>query len=444
MPENLKQKPANLFLWGFMLLLFSCQNSDDTVFGNQHTFIKYIASNPKSSGSSLFPQIIQLSNGNLAMLSITERKNQTNTVVFFILTLIDKGGNKIKELVLEDAPYPSLTYQGQSLSLRLMLKIISGGIYETINKQITVVGTATDTSDGKAISRGFIYNFSPDLTGGVKLVDLSAPNLINTEGISGISFALSNSLNSLYVIASLNRLVGTEFNYDLYFSRIDLFPNLNVRWQKIYGDNLDSDFACKIITFPTSDDFIWAATSYKDNRFSYRLGRINPNGGLVWQQHIKSSVNKGISVSDILYYGNSVVVLGCIGSDLELNSTIYLANFDLDGKKIYEMEFDLGVNGLNASRAYGISLLPTYDNKFIIAGHLQKRGEDDLDMFLLKTEPNGSIIWKRDFRFPGDDLTAGVLGLKDGGFLLYGTSFSEATTGLICLIRTNSLGIVSE
>ncbi len=424
-----------------LMLMFGCNIEDKQPYP---TFIKYIANNPNKAGGSILPILIELQDNNLAMLSLVEQEKDQKSVVYFTVSILDPQGNKITQKTLTDLPNALPISQGEFSPLaRNLLKYRCGGLQQTPSGQISVIGSVVDTILGNPVSKTFINLFDSRLEQKID-IDLRSPGgFVSNEGFVGATLAPSPISGSLYAFSSYNKLNNQtkQYSFDLYFAKAQ--PNQTtpeIEWIKFFGSETDQDLACKIISIPYSNDAIWAATASGNDILRYRLGRINDKGAVVWTQLIKGNApNDNVAVSDIYFYGNSIMVLGCYGSDLSAASKVYLANFDLDGNlnwsKLVEIE---------AASAYGMQLEIAADNNLVISGHLREREDDDMNMFLSKISPTGTLLWLRVYQTVGEDFNSGVLGLKDGSFWVYGTCFPTATSGLIGLIKTDNQGLISK
>jgi hypothetical protein len=413
-------------------------------------FVKYVASNPSRAGGSFLPIATELENRNIALLSLVQRNaigslENTATNLFYVITILDPNGNKLKEKVLEDLPNALPISQGEFTPLVTdLLKNRCGGFQQIPNGLISVVGSVVDTILGNPIGRTFIKLVDAELND-VFDVDLRAPSSgLRNEGLVGATLVESPTDNSLIAFSSFNRFnnVNSQFNYELFFAKalapvVGTLPD--VKWIKIYGDENDQDLACKILHIPNTKEAIWTSTSFGNNKLMVRLGRITGDGAIKWTKILRGNNNENLAVSDIFYYGNSIMLLGCQGSDLSNSSKVYLANFDLEGNLNWNK-----ILNIDAVSAYGMQIAISSDLKLVISGHSRKRTDDDLDMFLVKIDQIGNIIWQRVYQTNGEDLNSGVLSLRDGSFCLFGSSFPSSTTGLISLIKTNSDGMLSK
>lgn len=97
--------------------------------------------------------------------------------------------------------------------------------------------------------------------------------------------------------------------------------------------------------------------------------------------------------------------------------------------------------GVNADIAYSVQ--QTNDGGFIIAGQTASYGVGSNDIWLIKTNSLGSIIWTQTYGGIGNDRVASIKQTPDGGYIISGTtnSFGGAYDN-VYIIKTNSSGVV--
>ncbi len=88
----------------------------------------------------------------------------------------------------------------------------------------------------------------------------------------------------------------------------------------------------------------------------------------------------------------------------------------------------------------GRSVQPTTDGGYIITGYTRSYGSGDDDVYLIKTDVSGNLIW---FKTLGDslfDVSQSVQLTTDGGYIIIGTTSSYGTGGDVYLIKTDANG----
>lgn len=90
---------------------------------------------------------------------------------------------------------------------------------------------------------------------------------------------------------------------------------------------------------------------------------------------------------------------------------------------------------------YGYSIQPTPDNHYIIAGATNSYGAGGFDIYLIKIDSMGNVIWEKTFGGSGDDYGYAVKNTGDGGYIIVGKSISfGAVNNDVYLVKTDALG----
>ncbi len=103
-------------------------------------------------------------------------------------------------------------------------------------------------------------------------------------------------------------------------------------------------------------------------------------------------------------------------------------------------EFQKTIGGSNAEIGYAI--IEASDNNYVIAGITKTYGSGSEDIYLVKTNPSGKILWEKTFGGAGRDIAYDVIETPDGGYLIAGTtkSFTLAVGYDAYLVRTDKDG----
>jgi hypothetical protein len=122
------------------------------------------------------------------------------------------------------------------------------------------------------------------------------------------------------------------------------------------------------------------------------------------------------------------------------NHDVYLLKTDAEGDTLWTKSYGGEYDDV------GSSVQQTRDGGYIIAGHTQSFNEGgDPDVYLLKTDAKGNIIWAKTYGGTDYDVGYKVLQTSDGGFIVVGYSGPELVPGQLAgfdvyVLKTNGDG----
>ncbi len=241
----------------------------------------------------------------------------------------------------------------------------------------------------------------------------------------------------VYVFSILNRSLAIIFLSILF----TLPLHAQETWMRVYGGDLD-DFGNDIIC--TNDGnyvIVGSSESFGPGDSDIYLIKINSAGERIWSKTIGGAGddegNKIIEDSE----GNLLIV-GNTHSFNGDDSDIYLVKTDDSGNLLWERSYG------SSDDEYAVSFLLTPENEIVIAGN---SGYWDNDIILLKVNDNGDSLWSKQFlhsNFNAESLFCNSIALSEDGNLLIAGSVEEIQIFDIdfgpeyhpLMIKTNSSG----
>lgn len=207
-----------------------------------------------------------------------------------------------------------------------------------------------------------------------------------------------------------------------------------VQWQKTFGGS-KGDVAYSVQQ--TSDGgFIIAGqtASFGPGDPNVYLIKTDPNGDIHWQKNFGgSNRDEGLSVQQTSDGG--YIIAGATGPFGTGNTDVYLIKTDPNGILQWQKTFG------SSNNECGLSVQQTTDGGYIIAGYTYPPTAEDMDVYLIKTEPNGNSQWQKIFVGINWEYSDSVQQTSDGGYIIAGmtASYGVAYTD-VCLIKTDPNG----
>lgn len=197
-------------------------------------------------------------------------------------------------------------------------------------------------------------------------------------------------------------------------------------WDRTYGDTAEDKGSAVISTY--DDGFMIAGhtASFGTGGFDVYVVKTNSAGNELWQQ------TYGF-VGDEYGYGiervaDGYVIVGSTNSWVMYDEDVYLLKIDDDGNVLWWKI--IGAEGTDV----GYTVRQTTDGGYIIVGKTTSFGNAE-DVYLIKTDSNGDVMWTRNFGTDEDDHGYDVRQTTDGGYIITGKADYD-----VYLVKTDASG----
>ncbi len=364
-------------------------------------------------------------------------------VATYTVTVTDSNSCTISDSVIINEPPPLST---SILSLNATLPAASDGyanlfVYGGAQPYTYNWSNADTTEDITALSAG-TYTVTVTDSNGCQTtdsVDITEPLPVSQQiafqkTYGGINpdegHSVQQTADGGYIIGGYSNSFGAN-DGDVYLLKIDSIGD--TLWSKTYGGSA-VDYG-RSVQQTTDGGYVIAGHS-DFGPFSggdQYIVKTDVNGTLMWSKAI------GEGASDISYSIQQTADGGYIVSGTQWSFTggldLYLIRMDTIGNIIWARSY----GGGSFKNHYGRSVQQTTDGGFIIAGETNRSG--NYDIFLVKINANGDTLWTKTYGGSSWDVGYSVQQTADGGFIIAGetTSFGPGDFD-VYLIKTNPTG----
>ena len=162
--------------------------------------------------------------------------------------------------------------------------------------------------------------------------------------------------------------------------------------------------------------------SFGEGYSSIYAVKTNLNGDSVWVKTFggpKSDIGFGVEISNLGDY----IIAGATGSYGQGYNDAYILDITPSGDVVWEKTY----GGLKDDRAYSVCTTPGGD--LIVAGTTESSGQGAVDIYLLRLNPIGDLVWNKTFGGTLSDYARSVAVDSKGNYILAGYSYSYTLGG---------------
>ncbi|MEO0127635.1 MAG: hypothetical protein ABIL44_07795 [candidate division WOR-3 bacterium] len=218
---------------------------------------------------------------------------------------------------------------------------------------------------------------------------------------------------------------------DVWLVKMDFMGN--IIWTKTFGGE-SYDIGRCVKTTPDNGFIIVGSTYSLGNGFSdIYLIKTDSLGNLLWQNtYGGSNYEYGY---DVEVLANGYIIVGQTNSfDGHWDQDVYLIRTDSLGDTVWTKTFD---NNMDDDVGYSIAI--TSDNGFVIAGYTTPEVAGYMELWLIKTDTAGNLLWTRTYGGQDDDCAYGIEKTDDNGYIITGYTCDTLFYRSLYLIKTDSL-----
>jgi hypothetical protein len=247
--------------------------------------------------------------------------------------------------------------------------------------------------------------------------------------------SVQQTADGSYIVAGLTALVGAGYEGDILLIKMD--SDGSVLWSRTFGGNAsEGGYGSEAKQTADGGYIIVSSTrSFGSGSSDVYLIKTDSDGIEEWSKtYGENGADFGCSVQQT--HDSGYVIVG-FSNSFEPNFDYYIIKTDSNGNELWSKS--IGGAGVDRIFSQG-TIQQTSDDGFIIVGSSDFYGAGGSDIYLIKTDSNGNVLWSRTFGGSEDDNGHSVQQTTDGGYIIAGYTGSFSSNGDGYLIKTDPDG----
>jgi hypothetical protein len=112
------------------------------------------------------------------------------------------------------------------------------------------------------------------------------------------------------------------------------------------------------------------------------------------------------------------LIAGYTGNSDQYDCDVYIIKTDAFGNLVWTKTYG------GAKPDFPYHMLPTQDGNYFLIGYSRSYGGGDSDILLMKIDPSGNLIWQKTYGGSGNDEGRDIVATTDGNYVIVGSSNS--------------------
>jgi hypothetical protein len=246
-----------------------------------------------------------------------------------------------------------------------------------------------------------------------------------------IGHSVGQTADGGYIISSLTNSFGAG-SWNIYLIKTNSSGSID--WAKVFSGT-SSQYGYDVQQ-TTDGGYIIAGHRFGGASDAYLI-KTNTVGDTIWTKAY-GGIGGDYAFAVQQINDGGYILAGQTNNSFGNSPDIFLVRTDSTGSLVWAKIID------HSTTESANDVQQTFDGGFIIVGETDFYGNGFSDIYLVKTDSTGSVMWTRTFGGPvylDGEVGYAVRQCIDGGFIITGYSGANTATGVdVCLVRTDSSG----
>ena len=226
-----------------------------------------------------------------------------------------------------------------------------------------------------------------------------------------------------YAVAGYTNSKGNG-RYDVWVLKLN--STGTIVWDKTFG-GADNDMAYSIVQTKDSGYAVTGTSRVNNNEVVLQVLKLDSTGTTVWSKIFRGHESipifaRGTEGRSIIQTSDGGYAVAGFSANGNRNHTQLLTlKLDSNGNEVWKKTFGSTPNSY--SRAY--SIVQTKEGGYAVAGYTNGKGNGQDDVWVLKLNNTGTIVWDKTFGGANQDNAYSIVQTKDGKYVVAGRTNSK-------------------
>jgi hypothetical protein len=244
-----------------------------------------------------------------------------------------------------------------------------------------------------------------------------------------VPLSIKQTLDGGYIIGGYSS--DTSENYDFYLIKTNMYGDSV--WTRTYG-GLDNEYGCFVQQTLDGGYIIAGSTpSFGFGSMDFYLIKTDAFGSSEW---VSTYGTIGIDLANSIKQttDGGFIIAGYVEASSNLKD-VCLFKIDFNGSLTWSKKYG------GIADDFGNVVQQTSDNGYIVVGNTKSFGAGNSDIYFLKTDSSGNLLWTKTYGGIGNEGGNSVSLTTDGGYIITGYTGSFGAGNFDAyIIRADSIG----
>jgi hypothetical protein len=231
---------------------------------------------------------------------------------------------------------------------------------------------------------------------------------------------------------------SSNLNGSVYLIKTDYVGNLE--WYKYFYEGYGRAYG-RDVQQTNDGGYILTGSGYFDGGYRASLIKMDGDGNVEWEDTYGEKRGDVDAWEVKQTNDGGYIIVGSGPNKIIPWKDVKLIKTDSNGKKKWDRNFGYGLI-INAE--YGHSVEQTSDGGYIISGSIHLAIEDDVDVWLIKTDSMGNRRWAKTYGGNEREFAYEVHQTNDGGYIVVGYSQDDLGNSDVLLIKVDKTECISK